>query len=441
MSGRRILFNFLKEIGLELGDKIEEQGWIHFCSLNLPIYPTLVRNFYENLKVGDDYLESQVKGKRIILSEELLSSLYRMPHSGSKYLELEDKSQALEAIRGTYNSKGNIVASSLSLEMRLLHNFISRIFIPCSGRFDWDSERDLAFMEKVVRGEPINLPFIMINQIKETTRKTNTCLSYGMAFTVIFEAAHISLSGEDKKEPHHTDTYTAKSLIRMGYSKIDGEWKKRDLQEVSSSSEQEEDTEEENVPTEETSPVQEDIPTAPSQEAAPPQEEHQEHERAEQSPSVPLMEILIKKMTEDITHSIQTSLASFSQSLEGRINKLNEDVSQIQRKINSLEASSSSLNTPSVNLEHIDAIKQIMTQGVERMSSELRTESLRISKLKDCRRFEDEYASNLGTLRGEFGRMRGAADNFTKLQADALKELREDSKHLTSEVNQIWHFL
>ena len=82
-----------------------------------------------------------------------------------------------------------------------------------------------------------------------------------------------------------------------------------------------------------------------------------------------------------------------------------------------------------------------MTQGVEKMSSELRTESLRISKLEDCRRFEDEYASNLGTLRKEFGRMRGAADNFTKLQADALKELREDSKHLTSEVSQIWHFL
>ena len=146
MSGRRILFNFLEEIELELGDKIEEQGWVHFCSLNLPIYPILVRNFYENLKVGDDYLESQVKGKRIILSEELLSSLFRMPHNESKYLELEDKSQALEAIRGTYNSKGNIVASSLSLEMRLLHNFISRIFIPRSGRFDWVSERDLAFM-------------------------------------------------------------------------------------------------------------------------------------------------------------------------------------------------------------------------------------------------------------------------------------------------------
>ena len=116
-------------------------------------------------------------------------------------------------------------------------------------------------------------------------------------------------------------------------------------------------------------------------------------------------------------------------------------MTHIQSRINNLEASSSSHITPSVNLEHIDAIKQIMTQGVDRISSELKSESLRISKLEDCRRFEDEYASNLGTLRGEFGRMRGLAENFTKLQADVLKELREDSKHLTSEVGQICHFL
>ena len=58
MSGRRILFNFLEELQLELGDKIEDQGWVYFCSLNLPTYPTLVRSFYENLKVRDDCLES-----------------------------------------------------------------------------------------------------------------------------------------------------------------------------------------------------------------------------------------------------------------------------------------------------------------------------------------------------------------------------------------------
>ena len=51
MSGRRILFNFLEEIELKLEDYIEDQGWVYFCSLNVPTYPTLVRRFYENLKI------------------------------------------------------------------------------------------------------------------------------------------------------------------------------------------------------------------------------------------------------------------------------------------------------------------------------------------------------------------------------------------------------
>ena len=153
------------------------------------------------------------------------------------------------------------------------------------------------------------------------------------------------------------------------------------------------------------------------------------------------IQTIMKKMTKDITNSIQTSMTSFSQNIEEKLSKLGEDVINIQSRLNTLEASSSTNVTPSVDSEQINAIKEIMTQGVDRMSSELKSKSLRISRLEDCRRFEDEYASNLGTLRGEFGRMRGAADNFTKQQADALKELREDSKHLTSEVSQIWHFL
>ena len=280
-------------------------------------------------------------------------------------------------------------------------------------------------MEKIVNGEPINLPYIMINQMKETTRKANTCLPYGMAFTIIFQAAHINLSGEDKKEPHHTDTYTAKSLIRMGYNKVDGQWKKRDIQEVSSSSEQGEDTEEEPIPTVEPAPIPEDIPTDQAQETTPPSVQPQEQLRNKNTP-ISSIEAIMKKMTEDITNSIQTSMASFSHNIEEKLSKLSEDVISIQSRLNTLEASSSTNVTPSVNLEHIDAIKNIMTQGVDRMSAELRSESLRISKLEDCRRFEDEYAANLGTLRGEFGRMRGTANNFTKLQADALKELRED---------------
>ena len=89
VSERCILFNFLEELGLQLGDKLEEQGWVYFCSLNTRTYPNLVCIFYENLIVGEEHIESKVKEKRIILFEELLSSLLKMPYLENKYLELE----------------------------------------------------------------------------------------------------------------------------------------------------------------------------------------------------------------------------------------------------------------------------------------------------------------------------------------------------------------
>ena len=48
-----------------------------------------------------------------------------------------------------------------------------------------------------------------------------------MAFTLIFKAAQIDLSGEDSRQLHHTDTYSAKSLNRMRYHLLNGQWRKK----------------------------------------------------------------------------------------------------------------------------------------------------------------------------------------------------------------------
>ena len=89
VSERRIIFNFLDEIRLQLGDKIKEQGWVYFCSLNTRTYPNLVCTFYKKLIVGKEHIESKVKGKMIILSKKLLSSLLQMSHVENKYIDLE----------------------------------------------------------------------------------------------------------------------------------------------------------------------------------------------------------------------------------------------------------------------------------------------------------------------------------------------------------------
>ena len=131
-SGRHIIFYFLTELGLQLGDKIEEQGWSNFHSLNVLTYPNLVWSFYEHLIMEEEHVESIVKGKRIIITEESLGSLLQMPTVGNKYLKLNYRSSALRTVFERKNTEeiGSVTISSLSLEMRLLHNFISRIFIP-----------------------------------------------------------------------------------------------------------------------------------------------------------------------------------------------------------------------------------------------------------------------------------------------------------------------
>ena len=137
-SGRRIIFGFLNKLGVQLGDKIKEQGWLYFFSLNIPTYPNLVRTFYEHLIIGEEHIESTIKGKRIIISEASLDSLLEMPIEGYKYLVLKDKMKALRIVleRDDVDENEIVKASSLSLEMRLLHNFISRIFLPRFDRFD-----------------------------------------------------------------------------------------------------------------------------------------------------------------------------------------------------------------------------------------------------------------------------------------------------------------
>ena len=78
-SSRCIIFSFLTNLGLQIGDRIEEQGWSFFFSLNVLIYPNLVSSFYENLTLGEEHIESKVKDKRIIITEESLENLLQMP--------------------------------------------------------------------------------------------------------------------------------------------------------------------------------------------------------------------------------------------------------------------------------------------------------------------------------------------------------------------------
>ena len=67
---RKIDFRFLEKEVFEIGEYIKFQGWEFLCTLDLPTYPNLVREFYCSTKIKINLFETEVKGVRINLTIE-----------------------------------------------------------------------------------------------------------------------------------------------------------------------------------------------------------------------------------------------------------------------------------------------------------------------------------------------------------------------------------
>ena len=60
--GRRVDFDFFESCNFSIRTWIDRMGWRNFCTMDILMYPKLVREFYENLKRGFPEIASTVKG-------------------------------------------------------------------------------------------------------------------------------------------------------------------------------------------------------------------------------------------------------------------------------------------------------------------------------------------------------------------------------------------
>ena len=67
--------------------KIKSLGWKYLCTIDLPIYPNLVREFYRNSKVGVSTIESKVRGIKILLIAAYLDRILKVSIDGTDRLE------------------------------------------------------------------------------------------------------------------------------------------------------------------------------------------------------------------------------------------------------------------------------------------------------------------------------------------------------------------
>ena len=217
--------------------------------------------------------------------------------------------------------------------------------------------------------------------MKETIRKANTCLPYGMVFTLIFKAAHINLSGEDSRQLHHTDTYIAKSLIRMEYHLSNGQWRKKisgQRADTSSSEDEEEDeeqpyevaattasTQEEeiemqgliditiqpSVPTSPTidrfAPSTMDMPTPPTMDL--PTSDTTQTPIIKPSVSQSYIDNQMRQMTKSLTTSIGSMFEKFNQSVEQRFQKLSKKINQLKSRMDLYDLTTNAAQGPSTS--------------------------------------------------------------------------------------------
>ena len=190
------------------------------CSLDLPTYPNLVREFYGTLARGSYGFVSIVRGKKINVTTNIIGEVLNISTKGDAPTIHSDREVTLKLILGRddVNPIDNVSASQLSVEMRLLHNIIERILFPKVGRFDFIFERDLILMHSIIEGIPINLPQMIVSYICAVASKAHSSLPYRMLLTLIFRRFRVVILDEKpKKLLIHTDEYNARTLQRMGF--------------------------------------------------------------------------------------------------------------------------------------------------------------------------------------------------------------------------------
>ncbi|WCJ38336.1 hypothetical protein M5689_019405 [Euphorbia peplus] len=177
---------------------LSAQNWNSFVSLDEFIYPKLVTEFYQNLHFfsnEEDVLHSEVGEVEIEVRRASISQVIGIDDEGIIIGDDGSADGFTEAnwARPDLNAK-ETYATWLTQHQRWAHYLTTNVFLPKAGGVNGVSNRERVFMWHLVNQKKINLPAMLIRQMKNVT--TVSALAYGSLLTRLFEAASVVVSGE-----------------------------------------------------------------------------------------------------------------------------------------------------------------------------------------------------------------------------------------------------
>jgi len=137
---------------------------VDFMSLKLPYFPELVKVFYNNLKIQDGVLYSEVHNIPIIVDQSLFYSLTKLPSQGVPFegtlvddwkFDYSSHDARKMVCNDQADMTGKLLAGSFTFDCRILHYIIIHILLPRSINLAQASEEDLILLWILQTGRQI----------------------------------------------------------------------------------------------------------------------------------------------------------------------------------------------------------------------------------------------------------------------------------------------
>ena len=138
---------------------------VEFMPMKLPYFPELVRVFYNNLKIQDEVIYSEVHQIPIIIDQSLFYSLNKLssqgvPFEGTLVDDWKHVYSSHDARKMVCNDHAGmtskLLVGSFTFECRIMHHILCRILLPRSTNLAQASEEDLILLWALQAGHQID---------------------------------------------------------------------------------------------------------------------------------------------------------------------------------------------------------------------------------------------------------------------------------------------
>ncbi|KAF1885767.1 hypothetical protein Lal_00008506 [Lupinus albus] len=212
-QGRKLAYvryvdvSLLVEQGFQFSHQLEVRGTNTFVKLNGKLYPSLIREYYNNFQFKDGVYMTMVKGKIIVLNEELFLAVGGLSSSGSPLGDCENEQWESFDVVDMYKSclrwphyfvLGELTkVGSLTVESCLLHYVIAYILIQCNTNHAQPTINDLKLLFAIREGILVNRPAEILKVMFGIATSSHRLLPYDIFISRIIDHVEIDTSDID----------------------------------------------------------------------------------------------------------------------------------------------------------------------------------------------------------------------------------------------------